>query len=47
MFKQVVPISIPGQLVTVPDNTWLLWTELNGSLSEKANQEASKASSLV
>lgn len=47
MFKQVVPISIPGQLVTVPDNTWLLWAELNGSLSKKANQEATKESSVI
>lgn len=47
MFKQVVPISFPGQLVSVPDNTWLLWTEPNGSLSKKANQEASLASSPI
>lgn len=47
MFKQVVPISFPGQPVSVPDNTWLLWTELNGSSSKKAKQEASPARSPI
>ena len=41
------PFLFQGNWWLSQTNPWLLWAELNGSLSKKANQEASKASSLI